>query len=229
MHFGQLSNKCQGQLANGRIFFAKCKVQAMTGQSFREKFIAALAESGLSVAEVARRSGVGYDAINKLKTREGAKTSAENAAAIASVLGIDGASRQPKTLIDVYDVRASAGYGAMVEEEYIVDRLSFPPEFLARLTKTAPKYLSIIGTKGESMQPTLSDDDLVMIDMTKRNLDFDGLFVLRFGDALHVKRVGRAGKETVTIISDNPAYPAQVWQTQDVEVVGKVIWLGKKV
>lgn len=132
-------------------------------------------------------------------------------------------------MIDVHDVRASAGPGSVVESEDVIDRLSFPMGYLERLTKTHPRHLKIIGVKGESMDPTVKDDDVVMLDTSKTNLDFDGLFVLRFGDALHVKRIGRASQQTVMIISDNAAYPDREMQRSEVEAVGKVVWIGKKV
>lgn len=135
------------------------------------------------------------------------------------------------TMVDVYDVRASAGHGAVVPaHEDIIDRLSFPPEYLRRITKTSPAHLAIIGVKGDSMETTLRDDDVVMIDLTKTSLDYDGLFVLRWGDALHVKRIGRASNGSVRIISDNAAiYPATEMERSEIDVVGKVIWMGKKV
>lgn len=138
---------------------------------------------------------------------------------------------QEAHMIDVYDVHASAGYGALVaDHEEVIDRLSFPPEYLSRITKTAPRHLAIIGVKGDSMEPTLRDDDVVMIDTTKTSLDYDGLFVLRWGDALHVKRVGRATNGSVRIISDNGSiYPAVDMERREIAVVGKVVWMGKKV
>ncbi len=51
----------------------------MASARFREQFLDALARSGWTVAELHRRSGVTYDVLNKLKRREGASTSAENA------------------------------------------------------------------------------------------------------------------------------------------------------
>ena len=133
------------------------------------------------------------------------------------------------TMIDVYDVMASAGHGALVDSENIIERLSFPPDYLDRLTRTHPRHLKIIGVKGDSMEPTLKDDDVVMLDTTKTSLDFDGLFVLRWGDALHVKRIGRASNGSVRIISDNKEnYPPMELPRSEIEVVGKVIWMGKK-
>ncbi len=132
-------------------------------------------------------------------------------------------------LVNIYDVRASAGHGALIDGEEIVDRVAFPPLYLERLTRTNPRHLAIISVKGESMEPALKDDDIVLIDTTKTSLDYDGLFVLRFGDALHVKRIGRGHNGHVLITSDNPAYRDVELPREEVEVVGKVIWKGQKV
>lgn len=61
-----------------------CMVQA----SFRDRALAAMKAAGLSKAELSRRSGVPYHAIDKFLKREGASTSAENAQALARALGI---------------------------------------------------------------------------------------------------------------------------------------------
>lgn len=135
-------------------------------------------------------------------------------------------------LVTVFDVSASAGPGAIaVSEDMAAYSLAFPPSYLKELTRSSPHNLAIIGVKGESMAPTLHDDDIVMIDTSKTNLDFDGLFVLRFGETLHVKRVTRSPQPGhIKIISDNSSlYPSEDWPAQDVTVVGKVIWKGGKV
>ena len=132
-------------------------------------------------------------------------------------------------MVDVWEVEASAGDGIIpADDAAVVDRLAFPAGYLQSLTRARPENLAIIGVKGESMEPTLRDDDVVMLDRTKCSLDYDGLFVLRFGDALHVKRIGRGSRDTVFIISDNPAYPPRELPRDQVEVVGKVIWAGKR-
>lgn len=135
------------------------------------------------------------------------------------------------TLVPVYSVYASAGPGALVTSEEIVDRLAFPPEYLRHITKSRPENLAIIGVKGSSMSPTLKDDDIVMIDMGKVDLSYDGMFVIRDGgEALLVKRIGRASRKGyVMIISDNKDNPPVERIGEDVEVVGKVIWAGVKV
>lgn len=137
----------------------------------------------------------------------------------------------PMAMVNVFNVQASAGHGSTVSEEMVVERLSFPMNYLETITRTAPSHLAIIGVRGDSMLPTLKHEDAVMIDTTKKSLGFDGLFVLRFDGELHVKRVGRASEPgRVSIISDNRnEFPLFERRIEDVEVVGKVVWMGKKV
>ena len=135
-------------------------------------------------------------------------------------------------LVPVFNVQASAGPGAIVSSEYVVERLAFPPDYLRHITRSNPRDLSIIGVKGDSMSPTLKDDDLVMIDTSKTDLSYEGLFVIRIdgGSALLVKRIGRASRKGyVNIISDNPTHPAVEIAADDVFPVGKVVWAGVKV
>lgn len=211
---------------------------------FRDLMLAGLEQTGMSVAELARRSKVSYDAINKLKRRDGSSTSAENAIAIAKILDFtwqaggelaDHGAHNPypeqNELVPVYNVDASAGHGAITDwEEEVVDRLAFPPNYLRKITSGRQSDLAIIGVKGDSMTPTLSDNDVVMIDRSKRDLSFDGLFVLRDGGAsLLVKRVGRGTRSgTITLISDNRTYRDTERAVEDIEVIGKVVWRGVK-
>lgn len=141
------------------------------------------------------------------------------------------ASTAAATLISVYNVFASAGAGSLVGSEQIVDRLAFPPDYLRHITKTNLKFLQIIGVKGDSMYPTLKDDDIVMIDTSKTDLSYDGMFVFRDGgDALLVKRFNRGTtSETVMLVSDNKSlHPPVERRREDIDVVGKVIWRGVK-
>jgi phage repressor protein C with HTH and peptisase S24 domain len=134
------------------------------------------------------------------------------------------------TLVPVYSVEASAGPGRIVDLEEHVANLAFSPRYLAEMTAARGRDLAAIRVRGDSMEPTLLDDDMVVIDRTKTSLDYDGLFVLRFGEALHCKRVGRGrSRATVQVISDNRIYPPVEMDRSEIEVVGKVLWYGRKV
>lgn len=134
------------------------------------------------------------------------------------------------TLVPVYDVQASAGFGSLVDYEEQTHSLAFPPDYLKRLTAGSAKDLVIISTKGDSMEPTLLDDDIVLVDMSKTHMGYEGMFVLRHNDTLLVKRAGMAAQDGfVNLISDNKAYPPILAQLKDLTVVGKVLWYGRKV
>ena len=213
-----------------------CFSVPMQEKPFATQVIEALAAQKMSAKELSRRSGVSYDIINKLKQRPDSSTNADAGRKLAAVLGLTwdggGTVRADADLVNVYDVQASAGNGVVVYDEQAVAQLAFPPGYLAKLTSAKPKDLKIISVKGDSMLPTLADDDVVMLDISKRDLSYDGLFVIRDGgDALLVKRIGRASQRGfVTIISDNRnVYPSVEKALQDIEVVGRVVWRGGKV
>lgn len=142
-----------------------------------------------------------------------------------------GAPPPGEVLVNVWDIEVSAGNGRIApEEERIAERLAFPADYLQRLTSTHPSRLQILSVKGRSMLTTLSEDDVVMIDQTKRHLGHDGIFVIRLDDAMHVKRISRSSRRGwVRIISDNVAeFPEFERPLEEIEVLGRVIWAGKR-
>lgn len=207
--------------------------------TFRERMIAEMHRQKVSMAHLARSAGVSYDVVRDLVRRDGASTSVENAEKIADALGlgvdvhkVENGDPSPDgaPLVPVYDLRASAGNGLAVQEETVAYSLAFPPDYLRRITSTSPRNLTIISVKGDSMEPTLSDDDIVMLDMSKTSLGYEGLFVIRVYDVLHVKRLTHSRPGYIMVISDNrDRYPPREYSVEDVEVVGKVLWAGGKV
>lgn len=197
-----------------------------------------------NAADLARHAGLAHSTINRPLTVKDWPTaiSRQTITKVYHASGIDPSPFAPKgdiipvpppdaDLVPVYNVAASAGYGALIGTEEIVDKLAFPPGYLRRITSANQKNLAIIGVKGDSMIPTLKDDDVVMVDMSKTDLSFEGLFVLRDGgDSLLVKRISRGPRRgTVLLVSDNRAYPQMERDVADVDVVGKVVWMGVKV
>jgi len=134
--------------------------------------------------------------------------------------------------IRVLNVDASAGFGAIAESETAHTRFGFDERWLGRLTRAKSASLSIIHVLGDSMEPTLSDGDEVLVDASDQGSRLrDGIYVLRADDALVVKRVTlKPGGRNITISSDNSAYPS--WDDVDrseIQVVGRVIWFGRAV
>lgn len=135
-------------------------------------------------------------------------------------------------LIPVYDLRLSAGPGAWAGD--YSEPLHLEPyrhQWLRSITMAPPESLMIARVEGDSMETTLFNGDQVLIDRSRRSLTRDGLYGYRVGDALNVKRISVDPRtRLVTIISDNPRYhPYPDTNPDDLDVIGRVIWLGRQV
>ena len=82
------------------------------------------------------------------------------------------------------------------------------------------------------MEPTLRADDLVLIDRSTHRPDREGIYVMRLGEMLLVKRLQAIPGDKVRIISDNPAFDSWTLDltrlVEEVKIYGRVIWAGRK-
>ena len=124
------------------------------------------------------------------------------------------------------NVAASAGPGALNEDELALSAATIPPE-LQRSLALQPGKASVIRVRGDSMAPGLLDGDDLLVDEAKRTPDArGGVFVLLLDGELFVKRV-RKGRRGLEVTSDNP--DAAPVGPREPEVVGQVVWQMRKV
>lgn len=133
--------------------------------------------------------------------------------------------------IDVVDVIACCGDGTVNFEENIIGQQMVTRDALRELTYVDPKNIKILRVIGESMTPTINPDDTVWVDISYKTPSSDGLYLIRIGSDLMVKRIQiHPLNNTALISSDNPKYtPIQAGPYKDVSVLGKVIYHIKKV
>ena len=125
------------------------------------------------------------------------------------------------------DVAVSAGPGAIAELESLRGVAHFPTELLARLGLDG-RNLSMGVARGDSMLPTVADGDEVLVDTADRRLRAAaGIFVLRRDGALAIKRLRRVG-ERIEVVSDNPDYPPASVIPDAIDVIGRVVWLSRR-
>lgn len=136
--------------------------------------------------------------------------------------------------VPVYSVKVSAGHGAEVVQEKPVDWLHFKRAWIKTELRVSVSDLYLLYVEGDSMEPTLSEGDIVLIQRHGVGPLRDGIHVLRMGNALHVKRVQFLPGGKLKVTSDNTAYePFTVDLTNEaeasqVELIGRVIWCGKR-
>jgi phage repressor protein C with HTH and peptisase S24 domain len=142
--------------------------------------------------------------------------------------------QEPLGLVSVkrHPVSVSAGPGAVVTEELGKPYFAFDERWLKALTPSRPSKLSIVRVEGDSMAPTLSAGDDILVDLGDAAERLrDGIYVLRIDDALVVKRLAlNPTGRRITVQSDNPAYPD--WpdcSLEEIRPIGRVIWAGRRV
>ncbi|AUW59246.1 peptidase S24 [Sphingobium sp. SCG-1] len=137
----------------------------------------------------------------------------------------------PVVVVPRLSLGASAGAGSLDDDERASGAMAFDPAWLREMG-VKPDALSIIRVDGESMAPTLSDGDEIMVDGADGAARLrDGIYVLRLDDVLMVKRVAMGPKRgRFSVRSDNPHFPN--WDDIDpalVDIVGRVVWTGRRV
>lgn len=137
-----------------------------------------------------------------------------------------------------YDVRASAGAGALVVSDKVEEYFSVGRDWLRRnMPPWAPPnaVVGILEGAGDSMEPTIRDGDLVMVvqDVEWRVVERGGIFVFSLDhDRLLLKRLQVLNNGDLRIISDNKAYEPDLVRFDDipnrVRVHGQVFFAGGK-
>lgn len=126
-------------------------------------------------------------------------------------------------LVEVASVDMAYGMGLTYAGDHIdVEVLHFPRRWLESLTSTAPQQLAWARGRGNSMSPTIEDNDLVLIDRSDRTVrDQDAIWAFTIGDVAMMKRL-RVRGEDVTILSDNERVPPDHAHPDEINIVGRV-------
>ena len=131
-------------------------------------------------------------------------------------------------LVPLYNVEASAGHGSDVDYEEQISQIAFRKDWL-RAKGLYVKDLSTIKVKGDSMEPTLADGDIVLVDNRIQSIIDDAIYIIQTDNHLIVKRLQQALDGSLIIISDNPRYKAYQLdpaQASGLKIAGRVCWCG---
>lgn len=207
--------------------------------------------------ELAKRSGLTRRVIDRYRT-EGSEPTRRSLLALAQAAGVEiawlaaGEGAREKTgrksppvfaretpgpgagyvALPRYDVRAAAGAGEVVQTEEVVDWIHFQQEWLRRTLGVNPQRLVIIEAVGDSMFPTISSGDLLLVDVSEPKLRGEAVYVIADQDALVVKRVIMPGDGSLVLSSDNERYGKMEIERDELErvrIVGRVVWTGGRV
>lgn len=121
----------------------------------------------------------------------------------------DNSKPEDRVSVRLVNVEASAGHGrspSNIEEYAYVDliRSNLPPYVLSRLN-----HLVGVTVRGDSMQPTLYDNDTIFVDIEDTDIIPGCVYVLRRDTDFMVKRLTWTIMGDLVVSSDNARYPSE--------------------
>lgn len=115
-------------------------------------------------------------------------------------------------------------------DDYVEEEVAlFDPNVLRLISPSPAHRLLVADGVGDSMLPTLMDSDMIVIDTMQNHLSkWDRIWAISLHGAGAVKRIGLAERGKVEIISDNPIVANKVVSIEDVRIIGRVVWSGRR-
>lgn len=186
-------------------------------------------ELGLSLQELANRTGLNKSTLQRYETGQIDKLPLERAQAIARgletsvefIIGLGGGNVEVSDVNRIYSVpvfdSVSAGFGAYADSCAV----DYRPTYISN-PSDSENYLWI-NVKGNSMYPKIEDGDRILVHR-QDSVDSGSVAVVMIDDEAVVKKV-KYGKNWVELHSFNPDYPVRRFEDEDLlrlRVVGLV-------
>jgi len=165
-----------------------------------------------------------YDIENKASENEANKGSSSAIQEESNSLRIK-EFNEDFVLVPGYHIQVSAGNGSCAIDAPIKRYLAFRRKYLKYKGLDSNK-LAVVFAKGDSMEPTVKDNDSLLVDLSCTTPIDGKLFVVRLGDELYAKRVQKSFDGSIRLISDNREYePITVAKEQldQLCVIGRVV------
>lgn len=131
----------------------------------------------------------------------------------------------------IEEVDLSLGLGGGTFEAHVESKgvVPFKADWLHGLNAGPNEHLRVVRGEGDSMQPTILDGDLVLIDTSQRRISSqDRIWAVFWGELGMIKRVRSAPHGRIHLLSDNPAVSMIEAVEDELSILGRVIWIGRR-
>ena len=200
-------------------------------ETLAERINTALQTKGLSVNALARQVGVSYPAMRKITKGEtlNPKFLFEIAEALnVSVEWLKTGEGSSENLSDDpsddhirferLDVIAALGDGYINNETAeVVDFVHVDKAWAREKLGGNLSRIQVITARGDSMQGTIEDGDVLFVDTSVRSFEGEGIYLLSFADGLKAKRLQASVGGGLLVISDNPLYRTETIENDKLE------------
>lgn len=226
--------------------YKHCLYDRSMNESFSARFKQARESKGLSQTAVSDKLGVTPQAVQQWEFGK-TEPRGKRIEALAEVLGVSvtwlqfgsgplepPTSLQPHNLesdfiqVPVYDVQLAAGNGTHVDHDNIVESLPISRKYLSDSGISADSA-TIVKVRGESMEHTLCDGDVVLVNTGISKPVSGKIFAFDFDGDLRVKRFIKRLDGSWRIVSDNEdknIYADETLSAHNVEqlrLIGQVV------
>lgn len=136
-------------------------------------------------------------------------------------------------MIDCFcSVNVSAGFGSFNEGVTAPDgQVPYSDSLLQKLG-VKPTHAAVFWADGTSMRPTIDDGDQMLVDLSKKEIKGDKIYLVQNRESVWVKRV-KLNWNGIELISDNKEEYAPITLTKEeadnLEIIGQVAYIGKSV
>jgi SOS-response transcriptional repressor LexA len=129
------------------------------------------------------------------------------------------------TEVPLREATGSMGGGSTETGDRTLTYLSFRTEWIR--AKGNPENMTVIRAFGDSMDPTIADGSVVLVDEGRRQVVKNKIFYLRYNGQMYIKRlVERQGH--LAIVSDNDPNVYLVSDADDFEIIGRCVWTARE-
>lgn len=208
-------------------------------------------ERGMSAAELARRINgqarstgdptiVSQQVVSKFEQGSTKRMPAWARFIVPAIEGSDSETKEDQHLPlvptdDTVSIRrlpnfAGLGGGGHDEEEPGV--VAFSRDLIERELRAPADQLLAMVAEGNSMEPDFRGGDQILVDTRRRSLAQPGAFCLWDGDGHVIKfleKVPDSDPPKVRVISANGLYEPRERLVDEINLVGRVIWFGRRV
>lgn len=145
------------------------------------------------------------------------------------------ADRQaPEEMVSLAEVDLRFGLGAAYMDEEVLEhsalRRLFPRDWIRQITSSPPSRLCWAQGQGNSMEPTIGDGDIILIDRSQITPGFGDLYwAISYGQTGMIKRLRPMPDGSVKILSDNPSVPPETAYDGELNVFGRVVAVVKRI
>lgn len=134
------------------------------------------------------------------------------------------------SMVDCYSsINVSAGFGSFNEGATEADgQEPYSDSLLCNLGVKADKC-AVFWANGNSMLPTINDGDQMLVDLSRKDIQGDRIYLVQNGESVWVKRV-KMEWDGISLISDNkeeyPPISIKGSDAQDLQIIGQVVHIG---